>query len=52
MINMDKPEYQELAQYIEVYHDEGYGWPEAQALALRDMWRINGWKPIHSSRKP
>ena len=45
MINMDNPYYQELAQLIEVYHDEGFSWEDSQRIALRDMARLHGWEP-------
>ncbi len=44
MINMDKPEYQELAAQIELYRDEGFSWADAQRIALADMAR-RGWTP-------
>ena len=43
-INMDKPEYQELAALIEYYHDRGWGWDDSQRIALADM-ALKGWVP-------
>lgn len=45
VINMDKPEYQELAARIELYRDEGFNWEDSQRIALADMGRRYGWRP-------
>lgn len=45
MINMDKPEYQELVARILLYREEGYSWADAQNIALADMKRRYNWSP-------
>ena len=44
MINLDQPEYRELAARITLYRDEGRSWADSQRIALADMAR-RGWRP-------